>query len=73
MAKELLAKLQDKLSVLQWRQRQPTRAAVEWTIKEVLNELPQEPYPEDVWEAKVSATWRFFLDHGDSAWAGSFH
>jgi type I restriction enzyme R subunit len=53
--------------VLQWRQRQPTRAAVEWTINEVLNDLPQEPYPDAVWKSKVSATWDFFLNRGEQS------
>ncbi len=59
VAKELLAKLQDHVGVFQWRQRQQTRAAVQWTIKQVLNELPEEPYPEELWNLKVEETWQF--------------
>ena len=73
VAKDLLAKLQEHVSVFQWRQRQQTRAAVQWTIKQVLNELPEEPYPEDVWNAKVEETWQFVFGRtvaGDEARAG---
>jgi type I restriction enzyme R subunit len=59
IARELLEKLQDAVSVFQWRQRQQTRAAVRSTIEVVLNNLPEAPYPEDLWNQKVEATWLF--------------
>jgi type I restriction enzyme R subunit len=59
VARELLEKLQDAVSVFQWRQRQQTRAAVRSTIEVILNNLPEAPYPEDSWKQKVEATWNF--------------
>ena len=59
VARDLLEKLREQVAVFQWRQRQQTRATVQWTIKQVLNELPEEPYPEDLWNMKVEETWQF--------------
>jgi len=36
-----------------------TRAAVQSTIRFTLNELPEEPYPEKVWDTKVEAVWSY--------------
>jgi type I restriction enzyme R subunit len=67
IARDLLAKLTDKVSVFQWRQRQATRADVRWTIEQVLNRLPEEPYSKDIWDEKVEQTWSFIFNHsGDS-------
>lgn len=68
IARDLLAKLKDKVSVFQWRQRQATRADVRWTIEQVLNELPEEPYSTGIWDEKVDMTWNviFSRDHDDS-------
>lgn len=55
VARDLLLKLQDHLTVFQWQARQQTRAAVQSTIRFTLNELPEEPYPEQVWNKKVDA------------------
>jgi hypothetical protein len=43
------------------RQRQQTRAAVQSTIRFTLNELPEEPYPEPLWETKVDAVWAYIF------------
>jgi len=59
VARELLVRLHDKVAVFEWHRRQQTRSDVEWTIKEVLNTLPEEPYPEALWNEKVEATWQF--------------
>jgi type I restriction enzyme, R subunit len=59
VARDLLVKLQDQLSVFQWQARQQTRAAVQSTIRFTLNELPEEPYPEQVWNKKVDAVWAY--------------
>ena len=64
VARELLIKLQDRLNVLDWRARQQTRAAVQTTIRFTLNELPEEPYPEKVWDAKVEAVWAYVFSRG---------
>lgn len=53
VARELLVKLQEQLAVDQWQTKQQTRAAVQSTIRFALNELPEEPYPEPVWNEKV--------------------
>ena len=61
VARELLVKLQDQLAVDTWRTKQQTRAAVQSTIRFTLNELPEEPYPEPVWNEKVDAVWAFIF------------
>jgi type I restriction enzyme R subunit len=59
VARELLMKLNDLLDVFDWRARQQSRAAVQSTIRFTLNELPEEPYPEQVWDGKVEAVWAY--------------
>ena len=61
VARELLEKLEDQLAVDAWRTKQQTRAAVQHTIRFTLNELPEEPYPEPVWNEKVDAVWAFIF------------
>ena len=65
VARELLVRLHDKVAVFEWHRRQQTRSDVEWTIKEVLNTLPEEPYPEELWNSKVEATWQFVFGRRD--------
>ena len=59
VARKLLASLHDKVAVFEWRRRQQTRGDVRWTIEEVLNELPEEPYPKELWDLKVEEAWQF--------------
>ena len=61
VARDLLEKLQEQLSVEEWQAKQQTRAAVQSTIRFTLNELPEEPYPEPVWNEKVDAVWAFIF------------
>ncbi|WP_316186325.1 MULTISPECIES: type I restriction endonuclease subunit R [unclassified Bradyrhizobium] len=61
VARELLEKLQDQLAVAEWQAKQQTRAAVQSTIRFTLNELPEEPYPEPVWNEKVDAVWAYIF------------
>jgi type I restriction enzyme R subunit len=61
VARELLEKLQEQLAVDEWQAKQQTRAAVQSTIRFTLNELPEEPYPEPVWNEKVEAVWGFIF------------
>jgi type I restriction enzyme R subunit len=61
VARELLEKLQEQLTVDEWQTKQQTRAAVQSTIRFTLNELPEEPYPEPVWNEKVDAVWAFIF------------
>jgi type I restriction enzyme R subunit len=64
VARDLFLKLQDQLNVFDWKARQQTRAVVQSTIRFTLNELPEEPYPEKVWDAKVEAVWAYIFSRG---------
>ncbi|WP_354114282.1 type I restriction endonuclease subunit R [Bradyrhizobium sp. RT3a] len=61
VARELLEKLEGQLAVDAWQTKQQTRATVQSTIRFTLNELPEEPYPEPVWNEKVDAVWAFIF------------
>jgi hypothetical protein len=65
-AKQLLSHLHDKL-VLDWRRRAATTADVRVTILDVLDErLPEDPYPPEVFDAKVQAVFDHVLTaYGD--------
>ena len=39
---------------------------VRFTIEQVLNDLPEAPYPETLWREKVEATWQFILSPSPS-------
>ena len=58
-ARALLAKLKDLVAVRDWHRRQQPRAAVHSAIRFELNELPEEPFPREVWDEKVEAVWQF--------------
>jgi hypothetical protein len=47
--------------VFRWRDFQQTRAAVLSDIRLKLNELPEEPYPQAMWNQKVDSVWQFVL------------
>lgn len=66
VARQLLEKLQ-ALRVEHWRQNWQTRAAVQSEIRVVLNELPEEPYPQGLWDEKVEAVWQFVYARGGAA------
>jgi type I restriction enzyme R subunit len=70
VARDLLLKLQDQLNVFDWYARQQTRAAVQSTIRFTLNELPEEPYPEKVWAAKVDAVWAYIFSRNQQRQTG---
>ncbi len=59
VARGLLAKLHELVDGLDWLLGQETRGAVWSEIRQRLNELPQEPYPDALWSAKVSQVWDF--------------
>jgi type I restriction enzyme R subunit len=61
VARDLLEKLEDQLAIAGWQAKQQTRAAVQTTIRFTLNELPEEPYPEPIWNEKVEAVWAFIF------------
>ena len=65
VARSLLEKLQ-ALRVEFWRQNPQTRAQVLSEIRVTLNELPEDPYPEDLWKEKVDAVWQFVYSSGRS-------
>jgi type I restriction enzyme R subunit len=74
VARVLLEKLQEQLAVDQWQTKQQTRATVQSTIRFTLNELPEEPYPEPVWNEKVDAVWTFIFARRDARAADTaFH
>jgi type I restriction enzyme R subunit len=54
VAKRLLAHVHERL-VLDWRHKAETMADVRVAIRDVLDELPAEPYPRPVYDAKVQA------------------
>ncbi len=63
-SKRLLAHLHDKL-VLDWRRKAATTADVRTTIRSVLDaDLPADPYPPEVFDAKVQAV----FDHVSTAY-----
>ena len=73
-AKRLLAHLHDKL-VLDWRRKAATTADVRVTIRDVLDaDLPADPYPPELFDAKVQAVFDHVLtaygDDGRSVYDG---
>ena len=73
-AKRLLAHLHDKL-VLDWRRKAATTAEVRTTIRDVLDaDLPADPYPRDLFDAKVQAVFDHIVsaygDDGSSVYSG---
>ena len=74
-AKRLLTHLHDKL-VLDWRRKPATTAEVRTTIGEVLDaDLPADPYPPELFEAKVQAVFdhvaTVYGDDGTSVYQGA--
>lgn len=61
VARQLLEKLRVVVDAIDWVRGQETRGAVWTTIRQRLNELPEEPYPEALWNAKVQQVWDFVL------------
>jgi len=68
-AKRLLTHLQDKL-VLDWRRKAATTADVRASIRRILDaDLPADPYPPEVFDAKVQAV----FDHIATAYGDDGH
>ncbi|UOK69357.1 type I restriction enzyme endonuclease domain-containing protein [Ancylobacter polymorphus] len=61
VARELLTKLDGLVKTIDWVRGQETRSAVFSEIRVRLNELPDEPYPQALWDAKVTQVWDFVL------------
>ena len=63
VARELLEKLRVLVSGVDWLRGRQSRATVFSEIRFKLNELPEEPYPEPLWNAKIDQVWNFVLQH----------
>ncbi|WP_246695166.1 type I restriction endonuclease subunit R [Methylobacterium sp. P1-11] len=63
VARELLEKLKVLVSGVDWLRGRQSRATVFSEIRFKLNELPEEPYPEPLWNAKIDQVWNFVLQH----------
>jgi type I restriction enzyme R subunit len=61
VARRLLEKLHSLVDAVDWVRGQETRGAVFSEIRVRLNELPEEPYPQALWDAKVGLVWDFVL------------
>ena len=61
VARRLLARLHELVDGVNWTGNQQTRGAVWTEIRVNLNELPVEPYPQDLWDGKVGQLWEFVL------------
>nr|WP_312162541.1 type I restriction enzyme endonuclease domain-containing protein [Brevundimonas diminuta] len=61
VARALLEKLYDLTDAIDWVRGQETRGAVWTEIRQRLNELPENPYPQALWDNKVEQVWDFVL------------
>lgn len=61
VARSLLEKLHDLTGAIDWIRGQETRGAVWTAIRQRLNELPENPYPQALWDNKVEQVWDFVL------------
>lgn len=61
VARSLLEKLRDLTGAIDWVRGQETRGAVWTEIRQRLNALPENPYPQALWDNKVEQVWDFVL------------
>ena len=61
VARHLLEKLQELVEAVNWIGNQQTRGAVWTAIRQRLNELPEDAYPQHLWDMKVNQVWDFVL------------
>ncbi|TCA34333.1 type I restriction endonuclease subunit R [Rhizobium leguminosarum bv. viciae] len=61
VARSLLEKLHELTGAIDWVRGQETRGAVWTAIRQRLNELPENPYPQALWDSKVEQVWDFVL------------
>jgi len=59
IARQLLVKLTGAVASIDWLRSQETRGHVKYQIKQALNGLPETPYPDQLWNAKVEQVWDF--------------
>jgi type I restriction enzyme R subunit len=73
VANRLLERLHELVDAVDWVRGQETRGAVWSEIRVRLNDLPEQPYPEPLWNAKVDQVWDFVLRRyaGESAMAAN--
>jgi type I restriction enzyme R subunit len=58
VARELQTKLSELVQVRDWQLAPQPRAEVRSAIRFELNRLPEQPYPEHLWNTKVDAVWQ---------------
>ncbi len=58
---KLLERLHNLVDAASWLRRQETRGAVLSEIRIRLNDFPEQPYPQGLWEAKVEQVSDFLL------------
>ncbi len=61
VARQLLERLHNLVDAVDWLRGQETRGAVWTEIRQRLNDLPEPPYPQQLWDAKVEQVWDFVL------------
>ena len=61
VARSLLERLHDLTGAIDWVRGQETRGAVRTEIRQRLNDLPESPYPQALWDSKVEQVWDFVL------------
>ena len=61
ISKELLETLKRERLVLDWRQRQQSRAAVKVTVADILDELP-ERYTQEIYDQKCEVVYQHIYD-----------
>lgn len=61
VARRLLERLAELVEAVNWTGNQQSRGAVWSEIRVKLNDLPEDPYPQDLWNAKVHQVWDFVL------------
>lgn len=61
VARSLLERLHQLVGAIDWVSGQETRGAVWTEIRQRLNELPENPYPQALWDSKVEQVWDFVL------------
>lgn len=61
VARQLLERLHELVDAVDWIRGQETRGAVWSEIRLELNKLPEDPYPQPLWDKKVNDVWDFVL------------
>ena len=61
VARHLLERLRGLIDAVDWLRNQQTRGSVLSEIRVRLNELPEAPYPQSLWDAKVDQVWDFVV------------